>query len=143
MHQGIIDILARRISDHLRCLTLVITMATIMDPGTITNSHIPSAATLTFCSLQVSISILANNNNTYTLHRYRPQQLLINSHMVLAYFRPPARLLIPTFQSRHPTAIEYLVWAISVELLRVHDPIAERNCGVVWGRRERLQLLGG
>jgi hypothetical protein len=76
----------------------------------------------------MSSTLLASNTNTYTLHRYLPQ-LLINSHMVLVYFLPPARLPIPTFHSRL-TTIE-LVWAISVELHRGRGLIVVRNCGVL------------
>jgi hypothetical protein len=145
MLRGIIDNHARRISDHHRCLTLVITMVA-MAPGTITNNHIPSAAPrlLTFYSLQMSISILVNNSNTYTLHKY-PRQLLTNSHIVLVYFRQPARLPILTFHSHHPTTfvLSHLVWAISVEPHRVRGLTAERNCGILWGRRDHLPLLGG
>ena len=146
MLRGIIDNHARRISDHHRCLTQVITMVA-MAPGTITNNHIPSAAPRlpTFYSPQMSISILVNNSNTYTLHKY-PRQLLTNSHIVLVYFPQPARLPIPTFHSRHPTTtfvLSHLVWAISVELHRVRGLTAERNFGILWGRRDHLLLLGG
>ena len=143
MLRGIIDIRARRISDHHQCLMLVTTLGTTaVAPGTITKPHIPSAVPqrlLISCSLQ--ISLLASNSNTYTLHRYLPQ-LLINNHIVLVYFRPPAPLPIPTFHSRHPTTID-LAWAISVEPHRGHGLIVERNCGVLWGRREPLRLLEG
>ena len=144
MHQGIIDNHARRISDH-RCLTLVITTATMsVDPGTITNSHILSAVPQllpTFCSLQMSISLLVNNSNTYTPHRY-PHPL---SHIASVYFRRPVRLPIRTSRSRHliTTVLSHLVWAISVEPHPVRGLIAEQNCGVLWGRREHLPLLGG
>jgi hypothetical protein len=147
MRQGIIDNHARSISDHHRYPTLVITVATV--PGTITNNHIPSAALqqlLTFCTLLMSISIsLANNSNTYTLHR---SLLQLHSHIVLVYFRLPPRLPIPTFHSRHrrtpsvPSHL-HLVRAISDELRRVRGLIVERRCGDLWGRRERLLLLGG
>jgi hypothetical protein len=145
MRPGIIDNRARRISDHHRCLTLTATMA--VAPGTITNSHIPSAVPLRplpICSLQMSISFPVSNSNTYTPHRY-PRRLLTNSRIVLVYSRRPARLPIPTFRSLHPTTIvlTHLVWAISVEPHRVLGLIAERKSGVLWGRREHLQLLGG
>jgi hypothetical protein len=146
MRQGIIDIHARRISDHNQCLILVITTATmVMALGTITNNRILSAAPrqlLTFCSLRIRISILASNSNTYTPHRFPPQ---LHSHIVLIYFRPRARLPIPTCHSRHPTTSvpSHLVWAISVEPHQVQGLIAEPSCGVLWGRREHLQLLGG
>ena len=143
MRQGIIDNHVPRISDFHRCITVVITMG--MAPGII-NNHIPSAAShlllLTFCSLQISICILASNSNTYTLHRSPPQ---LHSHIVLVYFRPLARLPIPTFLSPHliTAVLSHLVWAISVEPHRVRGLIVERRCGVLWGRRERLLLLGG
>lgn len=149
MRQGIIDNHARRILDHHRCLTPVITIMTMaMVTGIITNNLIPSAALqrlLTFCSPQMSISILvSNNNNTYTLHRPYPLQL--RNQIVLVYFQPPP-LPILTFHSHHPTTISvppsHLVWAISVEPHRVRDLIAEQNYGVLWERREPLQLLEG
>ena len=148
MRQGIIDIHVRRISDHNQCLTLVITTATmVMGLGIITNNRILSAGApqrlLPFCSLQITISILASNSNTYILHRFPPQ---LHSHIVLIYFRPLARLPIPTFHSRHltsPSVPSHLVRVISVEPHRVRGLIAEPSCGVLWGRREHLQLLGG
>jgi hypothetical protein len=63
-----------------------------MDPGTVTNNLNLTAAPqrlLIFCPLQMSISILASNSNTYTLHRYFP-----HIHTVLVYFWPLERLPI-------------------------------------------------
>ena len=76
------------------------------------------------------LSILANNSNSYTLHRYLP---LLRSHIVLVYFEPLIRLPIPTF---HLTTILFLlsrlVWAISVEPHRI----------AVWSRGGHLGSQG-
>ena len=73
--------------------------------GTITNSHILKVA-LTICSLQMPISILASNRNSYTLHRWTPSTSQPHN------FSPLARLQIPTFHQT--TVFLHLVWAISV-----------------------------
>ena len=60
---------------------------------TISNDHILVAALqrfLTFSSLQMSISIVASNSNSYILHRYLPR--LLHSYIIIVYFQPPARL---------------------------------------------------
>ena len=103
---------------------------------TITNSHIPLAALQrlpTFYSLQTSISILASNNNFYTHHRYPPQ---LRSYIILVqYFQPLAHPNLPS--DNHP--LFHLVWATSVELLRVRETV---DCWELWGGREHLRLLG-
>ena len=142
MRQGIIDLHVRRLLDHHRYLTLVITTIT---PGTIIiNNHIPSAELqrlLLICFLQMLISILvSSSSNTYT------SPLQLHSLMVLIYFRPPVRHPILISHSRHPITTNvrsHLVWAISVEHHRVRDLIAERNCGELWVRKEHLRHLGG
>ena len=53
IRRGTINNRARSISDHNRCLTVVIT--TVMAPGTITNSHIPLAA----ASQPLNLSLLS------------------------------------------------------------------------------------
>ena len=75
------------------------------------------ASLLTICSLQMSISRLASNNNSYTLHRYPPHNL-----------SALARLQIPT--PNLSSDLFNLVWAnISIEPRRVvRGLIAERNC---------------
>ena len=62
MRLGTIDNRAQRILDH--------NGNNGHGLGTITNSRIPLAALLAFCSLLKSISIPASNSNTYTPHRY-------------------------------------------------------------------------
>ena len=78
------------------------------------------------------LSILANNSNSYTLHRYLP---LLRSHIVLVYFEPLIRLPIPTF---HLTTILFLlsrlVWAISSLIESRSDHGAD-----IWGRRDHSE----
>ena len=125
-HLGNIDNRTKRVSDHNLCLTLVITTATMA------MTSVPSP---TSCSVGGTTA-----SSSYYLQRrfpYRPAtatlftKLHLSASQPLVYFRPLARLPIPT---SHPTTVlSHLVWAnISVEPRRVCGLIAERNCGALW-----------
>jgi hypothetical protein len=79
---------------------------------------------LTFCSLQMSIPILASNNNSYTHH-----SPLLRSHIILVYFWPLARLLIPTLRLTTTVLFHFGMG----HFFPARGLIAERNCGVLWG----------
>jgi hypothetical protein len=136
---GTVDNRAQRISDHNRCLTLVITTATGHGHGYHhQQSHSFGGTTASNFLFPPNVDFHTGQQQQF-LHSY-PSQL--RGHIILVYFCPLARLPIPIF---HPTttALSYLVWVISVEPHRVRGLIAERNCGVLWGRKGHLQLLVG
>ena len=101
---------------------------------TITNNHILVAALqrlLSFSSLQMSISILASNSNSYTLHRYLPP--LLHSHIIIVCFQPLARLdsffswsgvtLWPMLTSLMPPSLVCLCLAACCSSSRPHQTL--------------------
>ena len=124
-------------------IVIIITTATMtIAPGYHhQQSHSVSGTTASskpFCSLKRRFPWWAATTILYTHHRHPPSasQLYI---ILVQYFQPLAHPNLPSDNHRF---FFHLVWVTSVELLRVRG--AELwTVGELWGRRERLRLLGG
>ena len=136
---GTIDNQARRISYHNQSLKLVILTATMTMPV----ASVPPPA-VTFRWLHYNSFLIFVPSKCQSRFTYRPATAILTpftgtpSVSQLHNFRLVSA--IGSASNSNPSSNNHrsfhLVWAISFESRQVRGLIAERNCGILWGRGE-------